>query len=251
MTGQHQSNLVKMIRDAAYRHSAWRVFTDFLALSAIAVSNAVDLRYREEREKKYLEIISAYDREEVNTISKMLAELVLALEAEMTDVLGQVFMELELGSKWSGQFFTPMHLCRMMARIALEDVDEKIKEKGYITIQEPTAGGGAMIIALAEEMKRLGYNYQKQMLVVATDIDIKAVHMCYLQLSLLGIPAVVYHGDSLSLKMFSEWCTPAYILDGWFWRLKTQNEKPLAIKTPAKKDIPRAIEQGKLNLEAI
>ena len=247
----HKTNLIKMMREVAYRHGVGKVFTDFLALSAIAVSNAVDLRFQEERGKRYLEIISAYDRKEVDLFPKMLGELTMALETEMTDVLGQVYMELELGSKRSGQFFTPMHICQLMARIALNGVDEKIKEKGYITVQEPTAGGGAMIIALAEEMKRLGYNYQKQMLVVATDIDIKAVHMCYLQLSFLGIPAVVYHGDSLSLKMFSEWCTPAYILDGWFWRLKTQNEKPPAIKMPAKKDIPRAIEQGKLNLEAI
>ena len=56
------------------------------------------------------------------------------------------------------------------------------------------------------------------MLVTATDIDLKCVHMCYLQLSLLGIPAVVIHGNSLTLEEHSHWFTPAYILDGWAWK---------------------------------
>src|SRR5690606_19563451 len=106
-----------MMREVAYRHGAGEEFTDFLALSAIAVSNAVDLRFQEERGKRYLEIISAYDRKEVDLFPKMLGELTMALETEMTDVLGQVYMELELGSKRSGQFFTPMHICQLMARI--------------------------------------------------------------------------------------------------------------------------------------
>lgn len=37
----------------------------------------------------------------------------------MSDVLGEVYMELELGNKWKGQFFTPYHVSQAMASVTL------------------------------------------------------------------------------------------------------------------------------------
>lgn len=54
-----------------------------------------------------------------------------------------------------------------------------------------------MIIAAACAIRNRGLNYQKCMKVVAQDLDWKGVYMCYLQLSLLGIRAVVVQGDAL------------------------------------------------------
>jgi hypothetical protein len=48
--------------------------------------------------------------------------------------------------------------------------------------------------------------------------------MTYLQLSLLHVPAIVVHGNSLSLEEFGHWYTPAHILDGWNWKLKRRSE---------------------------
>jgi len=39
--------------------------------------------------------------------------------------------------------------------------------------------------------------------------------MAYVQLSLLGIPAVVVHGNALSLDVWGVWYTPAHVLVGW------------------------------------
>lgn len=36
--------------------------------------------------------------------------------------------------------------------------------------------------------------------------------MCYIQLTLLHIPAEVIHGNSLSLEIWSVWRTPAYYM---------------------------------------
>jgi hypothetical protein len=88
-----------------------------------------------------------------------------------------------------------------------------IAEKGYVSVGEPAVGGGAMIIALAHEMKRQGLNYQRQLYVTATDIDLRAVHMAYLQLSLLHIPAVVINGDTIRMIEYSRWYTPALVLE--------------------------------------
>jgi hypothetical protein len=61
-----------------------------------------------------------------------------------------------------------------------------------------------MIIAAAKRIKEKGYDYQRTMEVVAQDVDWRSVYMTYVQLSLLGINAVVCQGDSLSNKAISE-----------------------------------------------
>jgi hypothetical protein len=42
--------------------------------------------------------------------------------------------------------------------------------------------------------------------------------MAYIQLSLYGIPAVIIRGETLSLKEYTRWYTPAYILGNWVWK---------------------------------
>lgn len=206
----HVAKLKKLIEETSRRHNIWQVFQDFVAMSAISIRNAVDFRDRDAYEEQYLAIVKRYDREEIELFPKMLAELTLALEDDMSDILGRVFSELELGNRWKGQFFTPDDVCRLMAAMSYGDgLQAAIAEKGYVSVGEPAVGGGAMIIALAHEMKRQGLNYQRQLHVTATDIDLRAVHMSYLQLSLLHIPAVIIHGDTIRLTEHSRWHTPA------------------------------------------
>jgi hypothetical protein len=42
--------------------------------------------------------------------------------------------------------------------------------------------------------------------------------------SLLHIPALVIHGNSLSLEEFGRWYTPAHIMGGWSWKLRRETE---------------------------
>lgn len=55
-----------------------------------------------------------------------------------------------------------------------------------------------MIIAAAKVLKDRGINPQRVMRVVAQDLDWKSVYMTYMQLSLIGINAIVVQGDTLS-----------------------------------------------------
>ena len=76
-----------------------------------------------------------------------------------------------------------------------------------------------MLIAFANVAKKHGINYQKHVLFVAQDIDRTAAMMCYIQMSLLGCPAIVVIGDSLA-KPFPHpdnevWCTLFYHLNQW------------------------------------
>lgn len=230
--------LVKALRSVSYSHTIYEVFQDWLAVSAIAISNAVDWRQQKRREEVYMEIIQKYTKAEQEKLAEAFAELVLALQHEQsmhgpTDILGQVFHALELHSKYKGQFFTPPHVCELMGMMTLngDNLTQTIEKKGYITVCEPCIGSGGMILGAAKAMANQKLNYQTQMLVTGIDIDIKCVQMAYLQFSLLGIPAVIIHGNSLTDEEWSRWYTPAYIIGLWSVKEQEAQIEDLLIRT--------------------
>lgn len=223
----HQKELVRLFNGLSSRRSHWQVFADFCELAAITFSNAVDLAQYEKREERYLQIVKGYDRQEVERFPQGLAHLTLALEGGFRDVLGRTFHDLELHNKWAGQFFTPYDVARMMASMTIgdsADLKARIAERGFVTAQEPAVGSGAMVIALAQAMQEAGVNYQQHLHVTAIDVDVKCVHMAYVQFALLNIPAIIIHGNTLSLEKYSRWYTPAHIMNGWKWKLRRQSE---------------------------
>lgn len=220
-TDNHQREIVKLLRDVGCRHGLWQAFRDFVAMGAIALSNAVDTRHRVEREAQYMTIVARYSKDDANALAKCFAHVVMGLEENTCDFLGTLFMGLELGDNWRGQFFTPYQICRLMAAVNMGDKPhQQIEQKGYIQIADPCVGGGAMLIAAAHTLRDNGVNYQQHMHAVGVDIDLTAVHMAYVQLSLLHVPAVIHHGNSISMEMWSEWRTPAHCLGLWDAKLR-------------------------------
>lgn len=219
----HRKALIKLLNQASHRHHLWEVFGDFIEMSAIALANATDLTQRDSREQRYMQLIGRYEPAEQKLFPMMFGELTLAMECGPDDVLGRVFSELELGNSARGQFFTPYHLCAMTAQVNVGDGDhmrELIRQRGFVRVNEPAAGAGAMVIAMAEAMSKAGINYQQHMHVVAQDVDSRAVHMCFLQLSLLHIPAIVVLGNTLALEVREQWFTPAHIMGLWGVKLE-------------------------------
>ena len=217
------------------KHSIWNVFEDWLKVSSIAISNSVDWNQANEREEQYLETINKYTPEEQKVLTKTFAELVDALQKEAVtggpcDLLGKVFHALELHNKYHGQFFTPFHICEFMGQVALADggeagnvASEALHKKGYLSVCEPCVGSGGMVLGFAKAMYNNKMNYCDQMVAYCCDIDIKCVHMAYLQLSLYGIPAVIIHGNSLTNEEWSRWYTPVYMINGWPFKERVEN----------------------------
>jgi len=231
----HRKELIKLLRDASRRHNLWDVFADFVTMAALSVANAVDLAQRDEREAEYMRIVGRYDRDELALFPRMLAVTVEALEAEPRDFLGEVFGELELGNAARGQFFTPSELCRLMAAQTVgtrEELQALVDQRGYIRVHEPACGAGAMLIAFAEEFAARGFSRSRQMHIVAIDVDRRAALMCYLQLSLLGIPAEIIVGNALTLEVREQWFTPVHIIEGWTWRLRRTGGASPAVEKP-------------------
>ena len=89
---------------------------------------------------------------------------------------------------------------------------------------EPSVGGGVTAIAFVNVMIRHKYNPQEQLLIVCNDLDLKSVYMTYIQLSLLGIPAIVEHRDTLTNELYDTWYTPFYFLKGFNFKKKKSNK---------------------------
>lgn len=52
-----------------------------------------------------------------------------------------------------------------------EEFQQKIGDRGWVAVCDPTCGAGALLVAFANECRKKGINYQTDVLFVAQDID--------------------------------------------------------------------------------
>lgn len=233
--GDGQKAIVKLLDGLTGRYSRWEVWQDFIIMSAISIANTVGGPHKDTREKEYLTRARKYTKQEIEVFSQMLYEVVADLERNPDqDMLGELFMSLDLANEWRGQFFTPYSVCRAMAAMSYgEDLKAKIEQQGWVSVNDPACGAGALLLAFANECRRPGndVNYQTSVLFVAQDIDFLAGCMCYIQLSLMGCPGYVVIDNTLTRPSTSYdarglipkdgsnvWYTPFYFRDVWHWR---------------------------------
>lgn len=208
--------------------SAWQAWADLISAMACSLSNAVDrtAEHHEQREKEYARCIERLGS--VEAPAKILGTVVMALENDPEqDFLGKMYMNLNLGSHWHGQFFTPYNICKLMAEITVKDVDRQIEKQGYVSVCDPTCGAGATLIAAANAMKGAKRNFQNHALFVGQDVDRVVAQMCYIQLSLLGCAGYVCVGNTLTNPMTGHvlfpqekegqelWYTPMFQSNVW------------------------------------
>ena len=206
------------------RYSKWQVWNDFLYLTAVSMANLFPTAEKQKREAQYYEIWNKYPKE----LQKLFPSLIDIVTAALTenaeqDFLGTLYHELRLHQQQKGQFFTPYDISRFMVEVQFCGNDMiEMKNKQYISVNDPACGAGSLLIAFANVAKRHGINYQKDVLFVAQDIDQTAALMCYIQLSLLGCPAIIIVGDSLIKPDMhpdnSFWFTPFFQLNRWKFR---------------------------------
>ena len=225
----HQIEFVKIFRSLCGRHGRWEIWQDFITLAAIEISNAVDRSHAAERGKTYKMIAEKYKPDELHRFALMLQEVVAGIDHNPEqDFLGELFMALNLGSDHAGQFFTPYHVCCLMAEITGTDLLARIERDGWVSVNDCACGAGALLMAFANTCLHHKINYQTSVLFVAQDIDCIVGLMCYIQLSLLSCAGYIVIGDSLLHPMTSLdrrglipqpdmdiWYTPFYFRDIW------------------------------------
>ncbi|CAI1906037.1 Type I restriction-modification system methyltransferase subunit [Serratia entomophila] len=221
----HIAAFIALFNQTARYHHRYEVFRDFVQMAACAVHNQVV--FSPPLEDEYLGLVKQYERDDVNRMGKLLGILRCGLGLQQSiydDVLGRIFMSLELGDTHRGQFFTPFHISRMMAMLTVHDLESRLEQAPFLTVGEPACGSGGMVIAVAEQFSQAGYPPSHHLFASCVDIDPVASAMCFLQLALLQIPAEVITGNSLTAQYRRVLRTPAYYLHGWPARLES-NEK--------------------------
>ena len=129
---------VKFVKSLCGKYSPWEIWNDFINLFAISLNNSVRHEYWEEREKQYLQIVRKYTSEEQNKMTELSAMLINDMSNNADyDYLGKVYMDLRINCNEKGQFFTPYHISKLMAKLADGDSLEE-----PIIINEPTCGSG-------------------------------------------------------------------------------------------------------------
>lgn len=197
IVSDRQKELCKVFDSLCGRQNRWTVWSDCMVMIATAISNRVDLAHAEEREQIYLDTIKKYNKAEMDGFVKMFALIVDGMEDDPDrDFLGELYMQLELGNKNNGQFFTPYCLCRLMAEME-DEISPQIDATGWAGVNDPACGAGALLVAYANVCRKRGINYQQSVLFVGQDLDFVTACMCYIQLSLMGCPGYVVVGDTL------------------------------------------------------
>lgn len=192
-----KNEIVKILHGLSGAHNTYKVFYDWVSISAFALQNSCVIEKDEiytKREEMYRNAIGKYCEKEQRRFAIAFGLLIEAFEEREWDYLGEIYMELECSSKKTGQFFTPFHISVLTSKLGI--MNENKNEKMYLT--EPSCGSGGIIIATAVNLKEQGIDYQSVLDVTARDLDWLSVYMCYVQLSIMGINAIVIQGDVLS-----------------------------------------------------
>ncbi|CAM6504545.1 SAM-dependent DNA methyltransferase [Klebsiella pneumoniae] len=185
-----RGRFIRVFKDTGRHLGRWEVFSDFLSLAASELDMA---RIRTPESMEHCRKICArYEATDIANMQEMFCLMVCALEAKFHDFLGAIFMELELGDNFRGQYFTPYSVQCLMAR---------------------------MLIAYAECLLEADINPSMHMFGSCIDIDPVAADMAFIQLSLLGIAAEVVTGNTLTMQIRRVRYTPVFYLNDFEKRL--------------------------------
>ena len=206
----------QLMEQLARRHGVQAVFSDFLTLLVCAFSLG-------QREEEYLATIRKYEKPEAYRFSEALAALTVEMTGDgsgMVDVLGDYF-ERFLSYGRNGQFFTPQHLCDMMAR--LQNPVHALQR-----ILDPACGSGRMLMAMAK--------LNRHALFFGADNDRRCAQMTVVNLTLNSMYGEVAWMNSITNHYYAGWLIEPTIHGCPRVRQITEAESYIHLKLPVKAD---------------
>ena len=145
-----EKEFLDLFSHLCYSRTAWQVWSDLMSAMACTIANVFETnpKRKADREKEYERCIKELGGD-VEIPAKLFAIVTMALENNPDqDFLGKLYMQLNLGSHWHGQFFTPYDVCKMMSLITIGDtVRSKAEDRDYIAVSDPACGAGATLIS--------------------------------------------------------------------------------------------------------
>ena len=211
--------ILKLLDNFTYKVGIHEILSDIFKCGAIAISNQFDKTQSKGREEQYKKTILKYDKKERQLIAEIFTKIYMLLQSSINngfnDYLGELYMASQTSNNKAGQFFTPYSVSKACAEACIDEktVNEYIEKDKIIKLNEPACGSAGMIIAAVDVLyNKYKFNYSRNLFVECSDIDQRCVHMTYLQLSLIGVPAIIYQRDTLTMKTWQRWETPALII---------------------------------------
>jgi type I restriction-modification system DNA methylase subunit len=195
----------KLLQNIAHKHRFSNVFDDFMQMTICAFSYG-------RMEQEYLEIINRYEKKDQELFAYALGQMIMDYEATTTadggwtDLLGRCYEEnaSQSGRSNMGQFFTPEHLCTLMAQILNNPVEalltgpDDMEIKDDITVNDCAAGSSRNLIAHS----RMHPNNRLKSFYVAQDLDYTCVKMSVLNYIMFGMKGVVIHMNTISMEVY-------------------------------------------------
>lgn len=167
----------------------YTVFHDFIdyAIACLLFDGCEETRNR---------LTQSY-KEDYKLFSELFKDLVLIYDANITDEkswfdpLGEIYMAIASSNKKSGmgQFFTPQHVCEMMAKMMLPD-----NQKSGLKINDPACGSGRTLLA--------ANSYLNECFVFGEDLDPLCAKMSAINLAIHGCQGQVCCMNSLSQDFY-------------------------------------------------
>ncbi len=138
--------------------------------------------------------LDRYTREQGEEFGRLLGLYTEAVkENPFRDILGELFMRLDVNSARSGQYMTPWSIAEMMARVQFDPelFKSQAEEKGVVTVYDPAVGSGVMLLAFAKVIHdTFGRWGTSRLRLYGQDIDLRCVNMCRIQLRMNGLDGV-------------------------------------------------------------
>lgn len=186
------------------RIEIFRLFCE-MAYCALAKRASPFPDQRDRLEADYMACVGSFpNKDDVRRMPEMMAIAIEAIAGGGIDFIGQVAAEIGALDAGLGQFFTPYEVSRLMAEMSLGDAAAQIEAQGFITVSEPAAGAGGMVLALADALESQGFDPARHIWVEAIELSRSTFQMAYIQISTRGIAGRVINGNSLSLEMFEQ-----------------------------------------------
>ena len=161
----------------------------------------------------YRECLDRYTRKQGEVMGTLFTDYLDAAEQyPFRDILGELFMRLDVRSARAGQYFTPWNIALMMAQMQFDPEGFKlcVREKGVVTVCDPAVGSGVMLLAFANVVHdALGSWGLRHLRLYGMDIDIRCVWMCRIQIRLNGLDAFGRMGRLITQATNNNPVTPA------------------------------------------
>ena len=223
------TEVIKQLEKITSRgHNPRTVFDDWLTLMLSALIG---------NDEEYLKVVGRYKNDrpmgdrEIDHFKNAFHAL-LAKSAETNqELLGELYMQWEISNKFTGQFFTPWNIAKMMAMVT--------KPAGSIC--DPSCGSGVMLIASAQEMTNQQLD---EAVFVGQDLDFSCVMMCTLNLTFFNLNGYVIWGNTLTLEYLRVFQTSRSYLGGSIRELSGEEVEAIRPKIERAKEGAKIIQQA-------